>query len=84
MPFTLRDVGLECFTLVFRGEDVGAVFSTDDDHPQPWVAVLHEHQRRSASRLLAPFQVASHRFASLTELQDWLGVSAPVEAMEAA
>jgi hypothetical protein len=80
MPFTLRDVGLGCFTLVFKGEDIGAVFSTDDDHPQPWVAVLHEHHPHSASRRLAPFEAGSHRFASLNELQDWLGVSAPVEA----
>ncbi len=80
MPFTLRDVGLGCFTLVFRGEDVGAVFSTDDDHPEPWMAVLHEHRVVSASRRLAPFEAVSHRFASLNELQEWLGTSAPVEA----
>ena len=82
MPFTLRDVGQECFTLVFKGEDIGAVFSTDDDDPQPWVASLYE--RSSSSRLPAPFQALSRRFGSLGELQDWLGVSAPAESMEAA
>ena len=82
MPFMLRDVGQECFTLVFRGQDIGAVFSTDDDHPEPWVASLYD--RSSQSRLPAPFQALSHRFSSLSELHDWLGVSAPAESREAA
>jgi hypothetical protein len=80
MPFTLRDVGLECFTLVFRGEDIGAVFSTDDGHPEPWVASLYER----SSHLPAPFQTVSHRFGSLIELQEWLGAVGASEPMEAA
>jgi hypothetical protein len=80
MPYALRDVGLECFTLVFRGEDIGAVFSTDDDHPRPWVASLYER----SSQLPAPFQALSHRFGSLLELQDWLGVLVAGEPLEAA
>ena len=75
MPFMLRDVGLECFTLVFRGEDIGSVFAIDDDHAQPWIASLHEHRFRAGSELPAPFTSNSHRFASLHELQDWLGIS---------
>ena len=81
MPFMLRDVGQECFTLVFRGQDIGAVFSTDDDHPQPWVASLYD--RSSHPRLPAPFQAPSHRFRSLGELHAWLGVSAPAGSLEA-
>jgi hypothetical protein len=84
MPFMLRDVGLECFTLVFRGEDVGSIFSTDDGHSEPWIAALHgDHAHLKAARP-APFKGDSHRFASLHELLDWLGVSAPAgDAAEA-
>ena len=81
MAFALRDVGLECFTLVFKGEDIGAVFSTDDGDALPWTAALHEGRFRTGAAP-APFTTSSHCFASLEELQDWLGVSAAYAATE--
>ncbi len=84
MSFMLRDVGLECFTLVFRSEDVGSVFSTDDDHEQPWIATLHRDHSPSALALPAPFKTSLHRFASLTELKVWLGISATAGVVEGA
>ncbi len=83
MPFRLRDVGQECFMLVFRDEDIGSVFSTEDDDGELWIATLHGHHSRFM--LPAPFTCHSHRFTSLGELQDWLGVSMPAaDAMEVA
>ncbi len=73
MAFVLRDVGLECFALALRGEDIGSVFSTDDGHLQPWVASPHERRFGSTSPLPAPFEAGTHRFASLGELRTWLG-----------
>ncbi len=84
MPFMLRDVGLECFMLVFQGKDVGSVFSTDDDHTQPWVATLYSDQFRPTSVLPYPFKTTSHRFTSFNDLQAWLGISAPAGAVEVA
>ena len=57
MPFMLRDVGQECFMLVLQGEDIGSVFSTDDDHAQPWVVTLHNDYCRSTSVLPAPSEL---------------------------
>ncbi len=83
MPFMLRDVGQECFTLVFRNEDIGSVFSTEDDDGEAWIATLHGNHARFM--LPAPFTSHSHRFTSLGELQEWLGVSTPAaDAMKVA
>ncbi|HEX2555095.1 MAG TPA: hypothetical protein VHL98_15450 [Microvirga sp.] len=85
MSFQLRDVGLECFTLVYRGEDVGSVFSTEDDHAEPWVVSLQERRYRTPAEFPPPFTGSSHRFATLQDLAGWLGVAAPrVQAAEAA
>jgi hypothetical protein len=80
----LRNVGLECFMLVFQGEDIGSVFSTEDDHDQPWVATLHNDHCRPTSVLPNPFKAASHRFTSFSDLQAWLGISASADALEVA
>ncbi|HEX2137199.1 MAG TPA: hypothetical protein VHG30_15070 [Microvirga sp.] len=82
MAFALRDVGLDCFTLVFRGEDIGSVFSTDDGDALPWIAALHDGRFRMGSTP-APFRTDSHRFGSFEDLQDWLGLSggAPQESV---
>ena len=77
MPFMLRDVGLECFTLVFQGEDIGAVFCTDEDEAQPWIAILHTDCFRSTSKFPHPFTTSSHRFTVLHDLRDWLGIREP-------
>ena len=83
MPFRLRDVGQECFTLVFGDEDIGSVFSTEHDDGESWIATLHDYH--SKFMLPAPFTCHSHRFTTLGELQDWLGVSTPAaDAMEVA
>lgn len=87
MPFMLRDVGLECYTLVYRGEDIGAVFSTDDDDDdaQPWVATLRTDRFRSASEFPPPFTSASRRFTNFQDLRDWLGITTPaLSAIEVA
>lgn len=84
MPFMLRDVGQECFMLVFWGEDIGSVFSTDDDHDQPWVAALHNDHCRPTSVLPNPFKAASHRFTSFSDLRTWLDISAYADAVEVA
>jgi hypothetical protein len=78
MPFALRDVGLNCFALVFAGEDVGSVFSAEDDDARPWVAVLAE--RRLGRNMPPPFTAPSHRCASLTHVQAWLGIAEPAAA----
>lgn len=80
MPFDLRDVGLECFTLTYGGEDVGAVFATDDDPARPWLVTLQERRFRSAADLPPPFTTRSHRFATLREVEVWLGLPAEAEA----
>lgn len=72
MPFSLRDVGSDCFTLAYDGKDVGAVFSPDDDHPLPWVAVLWE--RRFQDQLPVEFTSGVRRFESFAELRQWLGL----------
>ena len=77
MPFFLRDVGLDCFTLVYRGEDIGAVFSTDDGHARSWVVVLQERRFRSGRDFPPPFTCTCHYFAALRELREWLGVPMP-------
>lgn len=85
MPFMLRDVGLECYTLVYRGEDIGAVFSTDDDDAQTWVATLRTDRFRSVSEFPPPFRSASRRFTSFQDLRDWLGITTPaLSAIEVA
>jgi hypothetical protein len=76
MSFALRDVGMECFALVFRGADIGSVFSTDDGDPQPWVVALSERQGRITDRP-TPFLSANHRFATLSEVRSWLGIKEP-------
>ena len=84
MPFMLRDVGLECFMLVFQGEDIGSVFSTEDDHDQPWVVALRNDYCRPTSVLPNPFKALSHRFTSFSDLQAWLGIAASADAVEVA
>lgn len=74
MAFALRDVGLNCFALVLGDEDVGSVFPTDDD-ALPWMAILREG-RFPLRSVPAPFTQGTHLFASLRDLQDWLGTSA--------
>ena len=81
MAFALRDVGLDCFALVLGGEDIGSVFLTEDD-ARPWMAILREGRFRTGA-VPAPFTATSHVFASLMELQDWLGASAVLEVDEA-
>lgn len=76
MPFQLRDVGMECFTLMHEGVDIGSVFSTDDGHAQPWMILLQERRFRSAADLPPPFTSSHQRFATLRDLEDWLGISA--------
>ena len=68
--------------LVLQGEDIGSVFSTDDDHAQPWVVTLHNDYCRSTSVLPAPFRASSHRFTSFNDLHEWLGISEPSGAVE--
>jgi hypothetical protein len=75
MAFALRNVGARCYALILREEHIGAVFSSDDDHPAPWMAVLHDCWAARKVELPSPFQAKVHRFESLQELRDWLGLA---------
>jgi hypothetical protein len=70
MPFTLRNAGASCYALCFKEEHIGAVFSSEDDHPEPWVAIIHDHWTGPKSRLPAPFRAKEHRFGSLRDLKE--------------
>jgi hypothetical protein len=74
MTFSLSNAGHRCYSLLYEGEHVGAVF-TIDDHTQakPWVAMLHDGWARRGRRPPAPFTDLEHRFGSLDEVVGWLG-----------
>ncbi len=72
MPFTLRYSGARCYTLFFKEEHVGSVFSLNDGHPQRWLAMIHDRWASARAFLPPPFQSKQHRFATLEELQAWL------------
>jgi hypothetical protein len=82
MPFALRNVGASCYALLFKEEHIGAVFSSDDDHPEPWVAVIHDGWAGAKAQLPVPFQSKIHRFETLQDLKGWLR-SAPRPAAPA-
>lgn len=80
MPFALRNVGASCYALLFKEEHIGAVFSSEDDHPEPWVAVIHDGWAGAKRQLPVPFEAKTHRFATLQDLKAWLRSAPPAPA----
>lgn len=42
MTFALNDAGTGCYSLMFKGEHIGAVFSCEEAPEQRWIAVIHD------------------------------------------
>lgn len=83
MRFTLRNVGASCYALWYNETQVGSVFCSNDDHPDRWVAMIHEPRAKTLP-LPVPFRQSQHRFPSLQAVRDWLGATvAPVTQLEA-
>ena len=77
MPFTLRSVGAGCYALLFRDEHIGSVFASEDDHPEPWVAIVHDRWAPPRAPLPPPFQSKEHRFVTFRDLREWLRGTGP-------
>jgi hypothetical protein len=78
MPFTLRYSGARCYTLAFKEEHVGSVFSLNDGDSRRWIARIHDQWAARQPLLPQPFQMKEHRFATLQDLKTWLRITAPV------
>jgi hypothetical protein len=77
MPFTLRYSGAGCYTLAFKKEHVGSVFSLNDGESRRWIARIHDQRVARRPMLPQPFQMKEHRFETLQELKTWLRIAAP-------
>jgi hypothetical protein len=71
MTFALMSAGDECYSLVYGGDHIGAVFSLGGGK-KPWIAVLHDAWMRHNPRPPDPFTAREHHFCSLDELTRWL------------
>lgn len=78
MSFALSNSGAECYSLIFKGEHIGAVFRNEDpERAEWWVAMIHDRWAARSPELPGPFTTKEHFFRSLEDLERWLGVGPP-------
>lgn len=83
MTFALNNAGVGCYSLIFRGEHIGAVFSCEEEEEggPAWTAIIHDAWAAKAAALPVPFSERRHRFRTLQDIKRWLGLgaAAPLE-----
>lgn len=75
MSFVLNNSGVGCYSLLFKGEHIGAVFSSEHDGEEPWIALIYDGWAARSPVLPVPFTSVQHRFHSLQDLRRWLGLA---------
>lgn len=78
MSFALNNSGAGCYSLTFKGEHIGAVFTSEDpEGTERWVAMIHDRWAAHSPELPGPFTTKEHCFRSLEDLERWLRIGPP-------
>jgi hypothetical protein len=80
MSFKLNRCGGGCYSLLFHGNHVGAVFAQEGGPDEGWVAVINEQWAAQNRDLPHPFTTTEHCFPTLQRLLDWLGLPSDARA----